>query len=539
MPATDRALEFARAHPELGFGVHLTLCADPLSPTACPTPRSSRASYGADGTLLSTREVRLKGDDWAGSCRSSSSGRSRPRCALVVDAGIPVSHVDSHRHLHKFQPVRRRARDRPAAARDPPRARGPGRLPEPAAGAARPTGSAAAGELARPRRSRPPSISSCRRSEQDPWSSTRVRARSQGMEGGLARDRRAPRALRRTWRDRDRASALELARSPSAVASRSSNWRTLDGRSDPLAMPRSVSVVIPARDAAETIGVCSRRLRRRSPPPAEVIVVDDASTRRDRGDRRAPRARRSCGSTQPRSFAGGARNRAGRRRAARWSSSSTPTSSRRRAGGQGSRGRSTSSRARSSAARGRSTARHARGAGSRTCRSRRPTCRAASRASVPFLSSFCLLVPRDAPLRWDESYGGEDALFCVPTRSRPACGSSSTRASRPRTSTSAETFGDLRRQQRRLVVRLARAPARSSSEPRHGVRSRACPLHYFALLRLPVVYRPDRRRPAPAGALPLAAAAARRRRVDARRERASATLRGRPALRGGPQPRFE
>ena len=56
MPATDRALEFARAHPELGFGVHLTLMRGP-GRVRSPTLSSSRASYEADGTLLSTREV--------------------------------------------------------------------------------------------------------------------------------------------------------------------------------------------------------------------------------------------------------------------------------------------------------------------------------------------------------------------------------------------------------------------------------------------------------------------------------------------------
>jgi cellulose synthase/poly-beta-1,6-N-acetylglucosamine synthase-like glycosyltransferase len=30
-----------------------------------------------------------------------------------------------------------------------------------------------------------------------------------------------------------------------------------------------------------------------------------------------------------------------------------------------------------------------------------------------FVSSFCMAVPHSAALRWDESYGGEDALFCV------------------------------------------------------------------------------------------------------------------------------
>ena len=38
----------------------------------------------------------------------------------------------------------------------------------------------------------------------------------------------------------------------------------------------------------------------------------------------------------------------------------------------------------------------------------------------PTLSSFCLFVPRDAPLRWHESYGGEDGLFSVDAGGRPA-----------------------------------------------------------------------------------------------------------------------
>src|SRR6476659_6135506 len=105
MPATERALEFARAHPELGFGVHLTLCADPLF-RPLSEPALVPSLVRADGTLLSTREVRLK----------AMLGRLVPQelereieaqVRVVVEAGIPVTHVDSHRHLHKFQPVRR------------------------------------------------------------------------------------------------------------------------------------------------------------------------------------------------------------------------------------------------------------------------------------------------------------------------------------------------------------------------------------------------------------------------------------------------
>jgi predicted glycoside hydrolase/deacetylase ChbG (UPF0249 family) len=105
MPATERALEFGRAHPEFGFGVHLTLCADPLSRPLCD-PALVPSLVRADGTLLSTREVRMK----------AVLGRLVPQelereieaqVRVVVEAGIPVTHVDSHRHLHKFEPVRR------------------------------------------------------------------------------------------------------------------------------------------------------------------------------------------------------------------------------------------------------------------------------------------------------------------------------------------------------------------------------------------------------------------------------------------------
>ena len=104
MPATERALEFARAHPEHGFGVHLTLSADPARrPLA--DPELVPCLVDTDGTLLSTREVRAR----------ALTGRLVPQqlereieaqVRSVLDAGVPVSHVDSHRHLHKFAPVR-------------------------------------------------------------------------------------------------------------------------------------------------------------------------------------------------------------------------------------------------------------------------------------------------------------------------------------------------------------------------------------------------------------------------------------------------
>ena len=104
MPASVRALDFARSHPEHGFGVHLTLSADPAR-RPLVDPELVPCLVHADGTLLSTREIRAR----------ALTGRLVPeqlareieaQLRSVVGAGVPVSHVDSHRHLHKFAPVR-------------------------------------------------------------------------------------------------------------------------------------------------------------------------------------------------------------------------------------------------------------------------------------------------------------------------------------------------------------------------------------------------------------------------------------------------
>ncbi|HJQ75550.1 MAG TPA: glycosyltransferase, partial [Gaiellaceae bacterium] len=107
--------------------------------------------------------------------------------------------------------------------------------------------------------------------------------------------------------------------------------------------------------------------------------------------------------------------------------------------------------------------------------------------SEPTLSSFCMLVPADAELRWDESYGGEDGLFCV-----EALAAGLELVFDPRFHAvhdhRRESFGDLRGQQRRFVYGFARG-RRLLDEPAYRRLSPRLPLHYFALLRLPVIYR--------------------------------------------------
>ena len=152
-----------------------------------------------------------------------------------------------------------------------------------------------------------------------------------------------------------------------------------------------------------------------------------------------------------------------------------------------------------------------------------------------FLSAFCLLVPRAARLRWDESYGGEDALFCA-----DALAAGLRLVFDPRFSAAHEherrTFDDLRRQQRRLAYGLARAVPLEADRFKRTLRR--VPLHYFALVRLPVVFRriagDSRLRGRFLALLP--------RLVLAEWTLGASALRyaaRRPALRGGSQPLFE
>jgi predicted glycoside hydrolase/deacetylase ChbG (UPF0249 family) len=103
MPATEAAIAYARSQEAWSFGVHLHLVGDgeerPLSdPAAIP------GLVDAGGRLLPTNVVRLRG----------LTGRLPvPELELEIAAqidyvsrqGIHVTHVDSHRHVHKLPAV--------------------------------------------------------------------------------------------------------------------------------------------------------------------------------------------------------------------------------------------------------------------------------------------------------------------------------------------------------------------------------------------------------------------------------------------------
>jgi predicted glycoside hydrolase/deacetylase ChbG (UPF0249 family) len=105
MAATERAITFARAHPQYSFGVHLTFVGDgeerPVS-----DPAGLNTLVDETGAFRRTRDVRL--DALLGRLDGREIEReAAAQLAVIRDAGIPITHVDSHRHLHKFGPFRR------------------------------------------------------------------------------------------------------------------------------------------------------------------------------------------------------------------------------------------------------------------------------------------------------------------------------------------------------------------------------------------------------------------------------------------------
>ncbi|MCD8182164.1 MAG: ChbG/HpnK family deacetylase [Bacteroides sp.] len=98
MPATEMALSYARQHPEYNFGVHLTYMDNP-SPLA--PPASIPSLVNTYGRVLPSGTMRKKGLLLLAKKKDIITESLRQINALK-EAGIPVSHLDSHGHIHKF-----------------------------------------------------------------------------------------------------------------------------------------------------------------------------------------------------------------------------------------------------------------------------------------------------------------------------------------------------------------------------------------------------------------------------------------------------
>jgi predicted glycoside hydrolase/deacetylase ChbG (UPF0249 family) len=104
LAATTEALNYARCNSEFSFGVHLTLVGDwsarPIAPLNELPNLVSR-----DGTFLPANTARLGA--LLGRLPVEELEREiSAQIEFVATSGVSISHVDSHRHLHKFPNVR-------------------------------------------------------------------------------------------------------------------------------------------------------------------------------------------------------------------------------------------------------------------------------------------------------------------------------------------------------------------------------------------------------------------------------------------------
>ena len=246
----------------------------------------------------------------------------------------------------------------------------------------------------------------------------------------------------------------------------------------------SISVVIPAYNAERTIGKVLEALRSEQPPPAEIIVVDDGSV--DGTGAVARRLGAHVVRTDGRGYAGAARNRG-------WDAAtgdvvvfvdadSVP------APGWG------AGLARALAQFPGAIVGCARTFSACTAwgwvgylQSETPYLPLGEPRRVAFVCSYCMAVPRQAPLRWDESYGGEDGIFCA-----DALSAGIELVFDPRFHTfhdhEKDSFAKLRRQQDRLAYSIARVGPVQREATRKRILARV-PAHYLALVRLPAIYR--------------------------------------------------
>jgi hypothetical protein len=100
MPATDQAFEFARGNPELDVGVHLSFTGD-FGQRPLAGAERVPSLVDPEGRFLPVRTMRsraLAGRLAQGELELEIEAQVR----AVREAGVQVSHVDSHRHVHKL-----------------------------------------------------------------------------------------------------------------------------------------------------------------------------------------------------------------------------------------------------------------------------------------------------------------------------------------------------------------------------------------------------------------------------------------------------
>ena len=98
MSATNKAVEYAKAHPQFSFGVHFYLVDEtPM----CKAEEIPSMIDPKTGKLWQTRKFILR--NFAGLIKVEDL--KREMCAqylAIKNAGVPISHVDGHGHNHRL-----------------------------------------------------------------------------------------------------------------------------------------------------------------------------------------------------------------------------------------------------------------------------------------------------------------------------------------------------------------------------------------------------------------------------------------------------
>jgi glycosyltransferase involved in cell wall biosynthesis len=246
----------------------------------------------------------------------------------------------------------------------------------------------------------------------------------------------------------------------------------------------AISVVIPARNAGRTIGMSLQRLRAELEPDDELFVIDDGST-----DETASVAGALGAHVISTGTGGGS---VGRARNLGWDAATRPhvvfldADALVEDGWRRGVARATEEFAGSAIGCARGLV--GRNAWSWVAQLQvgTPWLATGSPRQVRTLPSFCLVVPRELPVRWDATFGGEDGLFAADLL---ACGL--TLVFDPRFAAQHEEYRDTFAQVRAWHRRLVYGMARCGPVQREGLHKRVLsrvPIHFFLLARLPRVY---------------------------------------------------
>jgi predicted glycoside hydrolase/deacetylase ChbG (UPF0249 family) len=104
MPSTHRAVNFAKEHPEFSFGVHITLVGEgierPLMKHGDDLPLVDENGLFIDSSIIRLRAILgFLSNEWI-------EKEIRAQIDFILDAGINISYIDSHKHMHKYYSVR-------------------------------------------------------------------------------------------------------------------------------------------------------------------------------------------------------------------------------------------------------------------------------------------------------------------------------------------------------------------------------------------------------------------------------------------------